>query len=298
MGCHGNRRRDPRLAGGRRLGDLERFGNRARAGPHRPTWRRNDRLLGHRPTPARCAPRSCSPSSSSWSASPSGGTSGSSRSHVAASWCRSCGSRRRRRTCARSYCSAASCAPRQPGTGRGSPGRPRHRPALTRMSSIQAGRRRGVPHTHPSVVWRRGLRAIGRLPASRVGRILALAVGAGTFGSLTFTSSPLFALLLLGCIFFLGLESIEALSQEVDRADLTDSIPLDRGGSTPTTSSRPPSCWWSSASSAHSPRRCSIPTTRSPRSPSWCRSRGAERSDRSSPPSTTHPPRRVPRRRR
>ena len=105
----------------------------------------------------------------------------------------------------------------------------RHRPALTRMSSIQAGRRRGVPHTHPSVVWRRGLRAIGRLPASRVGRILALAVGAGTFGSLTFNSSPLFALLLLGCIFFLGLESIEALSQEVDRADLTDSIPLDRG---------------------------------------------------------------------
>ncbi len=105
----------------------------------------------------------------------------------------------------------------------------RHRPTSTAAGSIQAGGRRGVPHTHPTVVWRRGLRAIGRLPASRIGRILVLSIGAGAFGSLTVTSTPLFALLLLGCIFFLGLESIEALSQEVDRADLTDSIPLDRG---------------------------------------------------------------------
>ncbi len=110
------------------------------------------------------------------------------------------------------------------------------RPAPVRAGSVQAGRgpetgaaRGGVPHMHPTVVWRRGVRAIGRLPASRVGRILALSIGAGAFGSLTFTSSPLFSLLLLGCIFFVGLESIEALSQEVDRADITDSIPLDRG---------------------------------------------------------------------
>ena len=119
----------------------------------------------------------------------------------------------------------------------------RHRPAPGSAGSIQAGRgpetgaaraetgaaKRGVPQMHPTVVWRRGVRAIGRLPASRVGRMLALAIGAGAFGSLTFTSSPLFSLLLLGCIFFLGLESIEALSQEVDRADITDSIPIDRG---------------------------------------------------------------------
>ncbi len=105
----------------------------------------------------------------------------------------------------------------------------RARPAPRSAGSIQAGGRRGVPRPHPTVVWRRGVRAMGRLPASRVGRIVALAVGAGAFGSLTFTSTPLFALLLLGCIFFLGLESIEALSQEVDRADITDSIPVDRG---------------------------------------------------------------------
>ncbi|MET0662946.1 MAG: hypothetical protein ABWZ42_07435 [Ilumatobacteraceae bacterium] len=111
-----------------------------------------------------------------------------------------------------------------------------HRPAPVRAGPVQAGRgpathtvSAGVPHMHPTVVWRRGVRAIGRLPASRVGRILALSIGAGAFGSLTFTSSPLFSLLLLGCIFFVGLESIEALSQEVDRADITDSIPLDRG---------------------------------------------------------------------
>ncbi len=81
----------------------------------------------------------------------------------------------------------------------------------------------------PSVVWRRGLRSFGRLPASRVVRIVILAVAAGVFGSLTVTASPLFALLLLGAIFVLGLESIEALSQEVDRADRTDGLPIDRG---------------------------------------------------------------------
>ena len=73
------------------------------------------------------------------------------------------------------------------------------------------------------------LRSLGRLPASRVVRIGILAVAAGTFGSLTITASPLFALLLLGTIFVIGLESIEALSQEVDRADRTDGLPIERG---------------------------------------------------------------------
>jgi hypothetical protein len=80
-----------------------------------------------------------------------------------------------------------------------------------------------------AVVWRRGLRSFGRLPASRVVRILILAVAAGAFGSLTISASPLFAFLLLASIFVLGLESIEALSQEVDRADRTDGLPIDRG---------------------------------------------------------------------
>ena len=92
-------------------------------------------------------------------------------------------------------------------------------------------RRTGSTTTVPkrSMVWRRGLRSFGRLPASRIVRILILAVAAGVFGSLTVTASPLFALLLLAAIFVLGLESIEALSQEVDRADRTDGLPIDRG---------------------------------------------------------------------
>lgn len=106
---------------------------------------------------------------------------------------------------------------------------PRRRPTATGRPTVQAGRKRRVRQPGPTVVWRRGLRVIGRLPVSRLGRIGALAVAGGAFASLTFTASPLFGLLLLAVIFFLGLESIETLSQEVDRADLTDSIPVDRG---------------------------------------------------------------------
>lgn len=108
-------------------------------------------------------------------------------------------------------------------------GPPKRHVAPSGSPSVHVDGRRRVPHPRPVVVWRRGSRAIGRLPVSRVGRIVALSIAAGAFASLTFTASPLFALLLLGSVFFVGLESIEALSQEVDRADLTDSIPVDRG---------------------------------------------------------------------
>ncbi len=95
------------------------------------------------------------------------------------------------------------------------------------------GRARANPaathRPHPAIVWRRGLHSLRRLPGSRVARIAMLGVAAGAFGSLTITSSPLFALLLLATIFVIGLESIEALSQEVDRADRTDGVPIDRG---------------------------------------------------------------------
>jgi hypothetical protein len=56
-----------------------------------------------------------------------------------------------------------------------------------------------------------------------------LAALAGVGGVLTFDSSPLFGLLLLAGLFLVGLESLEPLSQEVDRPDLTDGIPVDRG---------------------------------------------------------------------
>ncbi|MET0911092.1 MAG: hypothetical protein ABWZ99_16620 [Ilumatobacteraceae bacterium] len=106
------------------------------------------------------------------------------------------------------------------GSGHSPPVGPRRRDGGTTSPAHQPKR---------SVVWRRGLRSFGRLPASRVVRIVILAIAAGVFGSLTVTASPLFALLLLGAIFVLGLESIEALSQEVDRADRTDGLPIDRG---------------------------------------------------------------------
>ncbi len=45
----------------------------------------------------------------------------------------------------------------------------------------------------------------------------------------TISASPLFGLLLLGALFFVGLESLEPLSQEIDRPDITESIPIERG---------------------------------------------------------------------
>jgi hypothetical protein len=104
------------------------------------------------------------------------------------------------------------------------------RPAPSQQASSGAHGRSVNPGRHqPAAVWRRGIVSLRRLPASRIVRILLLAVAAGAFASFTVTSSALFALLLLGTIFLLGLESIEALSQEVDRADRTEGIPIDRG---------------------------------------------------------------------
>ena len=80
-----------------------------------------------------------------------------------------------------------------------------------------------------SMIWRRGFRSLRRLPAARLGRIVALAVGAGVSGSLAVSSSLLFLLGLLAALFLLGMESIEPLSQEIDRPDLTDGLPFDRG---------------------------------------------------------------------
>lgn len=81
----------------------------------------------------------------------------------------------------------------------------------------------------PTIVWRRGARSLRRLPLSRIMRILSLAIVGGAAASLTVSSSPLFALLLLAALFIVGLESLEPLSQEVDRPDRTDTIPLERG---------------------------------------------------------------------
>jgi hypothetical protein len=81
----------------------------------------------------------------------------------------------------------------------------------------------------PFVVWHRDSRSLRRLPVARYVRIALLAALGGVGGALTISASPLFGLLLLGALFFAGLESLEPLSQEIDRPDLTDGIPVERG---------------------------------------------------------------------
>ena len=103
-----------------------------------------------------------------------------------------------------------------PGDRAGSTARAHHRPIRTSTSAFAA-------------VVRRGLVAMSRLPASRLVRMSALAAIAGVFASLVVTSTFLFALGLVGAVFLLGLEAIEPLAQEVDRPDLTESVPYDRG---------------------------------------------------------------------
>ena len=85
------------------------------------------------------------------------------------------------------------------------------------------------PVSMNTMVWRRGLRSLRRLPAARLARIATLAIFAGVCASLAASASLLFLVAVLGALFLLGMESIEPLSQEVDRPDITDSLPIDRG---------------------------------------------------------------------
>ncbi len=103
------------------------------------------------------------------------------------------------------------------------------RPTSTRPDAVRKPAGTSV-HANPSpaVVWRRGVRSLRRLPAARLIRITLLAAIGGLAATLTHTTSPLFALVLLGALFVVGLEALEPLSQEVDRPDLTDGRPVDR----------------------------------------------------------------------
>jgi hypothetical protein len=87
----------------------------------------------------------------------------------------------------------------------------------------------GPGRPRPTIVWRRGSRSLRRLPLARITRIALLAAVAGVGGALTYRSSPLFGLMMLAGLFLLGLETLEPLSQEVDRPDLTDGIAIERG---------------------------------------------------------------------
>lgn len=101
-------------------------------------------------------------------------------------------------------------------------------PAVSHPASIGPARSGGTS-VRPAVVWRRGMRSLRRLPASRIARIAMLAILAGVGASLSVSSSPLWSLLLLAGAFLVGMEALEPLSQEVDRPDRTDGLPVDRG---------------------------------------------------------------------
>jgi hypothetical protein len=98
-----------------------------------------------------------------------------------------------------------------------------------RAASVDGASPAPPARPRPGVVWRRGSRSLRRLPLARLVRIALLAGLAGVGGVLTYDSSPLFGLVLLGGLFLVGLESLEPLSQEVDRPDLTDGYPIERG---------------------------------------------------------------------
>lgn len=110
----------------------------------------------------------------------------------------------------------------------------RHRPTRPVPAAILRGRTTATASSgdrspSASVIWRRDSRSLRRLPAARLFRIALLAAIGGVGAALTVSASPLFGLVLLGALFFAGLESLEPLSQEIDRPDLTDGIPIERG---------------------------------------------------------------------
>ncbi len=110
-------------------------------------------------------------------------------------------------------------------SGRGAdstPARPTSRPQRRAESSRSESWLAGF-------IWKRGAIAIARLSASRLLRIAALAAVAGACASAAVESSPLLLIPMVAAAFLLGLESIEPLAQEVDRPDLTDMIPRNRG---------------------------------------------------------------------
>lgn len=98
-------------------------------------------------------------------------------------------------------------------------------------ATVQASvpQRATTPDATASVVWRRSGRSMRRLPLARLGRVAASAAIGGVGAALTVTGSPVFALVVLAAAFVVGLECLEPLSQEVDRPDLTDRLPVERG---------------------------------------------------------------------
>ena len=80
-----------------------------------------------------------------------------------------------------------------------------------------------------TVVWRRGWHGLLRFPGTRLARLAALAAGIGVLQAMAAEGTTP-AVLGSGLLaFVLGLEVMEPLSQEVDRPDHSDSMPVERG---------------------------------------------------------------------
>lgn len=79
------------------------------------------------------------------------------------------------------------------------------------------------------VVVGRGLRSITHFPARRFLRMVLLSVAAGASLVVSWHGTTPAVVIAGLCLFILGLDVVEPLSQEVDQPDRTDALPVERG---------------------------------------------------------------------
>jgi hypothetical protein len=98
---------------------------------------------------------------------------------------------------------------------------PRATPWVRLRTSVRAGRAR--------TVWRRDWRGLLRYPVSRLARMAALSVATG-LAAVAVLRDTTPAIVGIGvALYLLGLDAVEPLSQEIDRPDHTDAVPIPRG---------------------------------------------------------------------
>jgi hypothetical protein len=77
-------------------------------------------------------------------------------------------------------------------------------------------------------VWRRDWQSLLRWPAGRLVRVAAMGLGIGAALALAWAGASYFLVLAGGLAYMAALEVLEPWSQEVERPDLTDSVPAGR----------------------------------------------------------------------
>lgn len=80
-----------------------------------------------------------------------------------------------------------------------------------------------------ATIVRRGLAGVARYPLARLVRMAGLAVAAGVCAIAMISGTTPAAVALALVLFVLGLDAIEPLSQEVDRPERAEAVPLERG---------------------------------------------------------------------